>query len=53
MFRPRRGGGLLVVVGLSLLSSCTQRRNKKEMGILLAKIKLPQELDAPNQREVV
>jgi hypothetical protein len=49
-------GGLLVVVGFSLLSSCVQRRNnsKKKLDILMVKIKLaPKELKAPNQQEVV
>ena len=42
MFRPRRGGGLLVVVGLGLLSSYVQRRKNKKnkLDVLTVKNKL-------------
>jgi hypothetical protein len=48
-------GCLLVVVFHSLLSSHAQRKkhNKKKLDMLMAKIKLAKELDAPNLQDIV
>jgi hypothetical protein len=40
MLGPQEVGGLLVVVGYSLLSSRVQRNNKKKLDILSVKITL-------------
>lgn len=45
---------LVVVVDSGLLSSYMQRRKKKKLDFLTVRLKLaPEELDAPNQQEVV
>ena len=45
-------GWWLVAVGCGLLSGCAQR-DKKELNILMVKIKVPQGANAPAQKEAV